>query len=74
MNNFKQKLLEIWQDRRFQIIMDICRILLVILLTLILFVLIKEIEAVKLLAYDPCELCMNKTGAICYSTHAPFGE
>jgi len=27
---------------------------------------VKEIEAVKLLAYDPCAICMNKTGCSCW--------
>jgi len=61
---------ELWQKKEVQLAIDICRILLVILLVAILFVLIKEIKAVKLLAYDPCKLCMNKTDAICICFYA----
>ena len=57
---------KIMQSKEFWFIVNICRILLVILAAAILFVLIKEIEAVKLLAYDPCQICMNKTGAFCF--------
>ena len=67
----KMNIYELWQKREFQIAVDICRILLVILSVIILFVLIKEIKAVKLLAYDPCLICMNKTGAICYIPTTP---
>ncbi len=70
MTNFKEELLKIWQTKEFQLMVDICRILLVILLFCILFVLIKEIRAVKLLAYDPCAFCMHKTGALCTCFYA----
>ena len=62
----KNKLLEIWQSRNFQIFMDICRIVLIALAIIILITFIKEIEAVKLLAYDPCAICMEKTGWNCF--------
>jgi len=45
--------------------MDICRIVLIALAIIILITLIKEIEAVKLLA-DPCAVCMEKTGWNCF--------
>lgn len=44
---------------------DFCRIALFIIAVLILYKLVTEIEAVKLLSTDPCRLCENKTGAIC---------
>jgi len=61
----KQELLAIYRSRFFQIGMDVCRILILIIVILILYKLTTEIEAVKMLNYDPCEICMNKTGAIC---------
>ena len=61
----KSKLLKMWQSRNFQIFMDICRIVLIALAIIILITLIKEIEAVKLLA-DPCAVCMEKTGWNCF--------
>lgn len=62
----KKQLLEIWESKIFQIGMDICRILLIIMAVLIFYKLVTEIEIVKMLNSDPCELCMNKTGAVCY--------
>jgi len=62
----KNKLLIIWKSRNFQIFMDICRIVLIALAIIILMTFIKEIEAVKLLAYDPCKICMEKTGCNCF--------
>jgi len=62
----EEGLIKIWKSREFQIGMDICRVLLLIIAVLIFYKLVTEIEAVKLLAYDPCKLCMNKTGATCF--------
>ena len=62
----KSSLLKMWQSRNFQIFMDICRIVLIALAIIILITFIKEIEAVKLLAYDPCFICMEKTGCNCF--------
>ena len=47
--------------------MNIVRILSLIIVVLAVAYLIKEIEAVKLLASDPCLVCMNKTGAMCFA-------
>jgi hypothetical protein len=69
----KEQILQIWQSRTFGIGMDVCRILLLIVAILILYRLITEIEIVKLLNSDPCRLCENKTGAICYiDTSLPY--
>jgi predicted small integral membrane protein len=68
--SLKETIVNIWRSRTFQITVDVCRILLVILLVLILYKLITEIEAVKILAYDVCRLCENKTGASCYIGNA----
>jgi len=59
------KLDEFFNRKEVQTGISICRVLLVIFMALILYVLIREIEAVKILAYDVCELCMNKTGCSC---------
>jgi len=70
MDDIKEKLGKIWKSREFQIGMDICRILMLIIVILIFLKLVTEIEAVKLLNYDPCKLCMNKTGAVCFYTNS----
>jgi hypothetical protein len=64
-NKLKEEILAIYKSRFFQIGMDICRVLMLIIVILILYKLVVEIEAVKMLNYDPCQICMNKTGAIC---------
>jgi hypothetical protein len=68
--SFKETIVNIWKSRAFQISMDVCRILLIFIAILILYKLITEIEAVKILAYDVCRLCENKTGASCYIGNA----
>ncbi|MBA7490719.1 hypothetical protein ES702_01262 [subsurface metagenome] len=62
----KKELLKVYQSRVFQIWIDIVRILLLVFMGVIIYILIKEIEAVKLLAYDPCLICMNRTGCNCF--------
>lgn len=62
----KEEILKVWRSRTFQIGMDICRILVLLVALLILYKLITEIEAVKILSYDVCRLCENKTGAVCF--------
>jgi len=61
----------IWKNKWFVLFMDVLRILTFFLLIYIIFTLVTEIEAVKLLAYDPCKICMNKTGATCISRFIP---
>ena len=62
----KEDLIKIWSSRKFQISMDVIRILLLIIAVMIFIKLSSEIEAIKILMYDPCKICMNKTGAVCY--------
>jgi len=62
----KEEILNIWRSRTFQFGMDICRTLLIVIAILIFYKLTTEIEAVKILNSDPCEICMNKTGATCF--------
>ena len=50
----------------FVVTMNIIRVVSLIVIVLAIAYLVKEIEAVKLLAYDPCQVCMEKTGATCY--------
>ena len=62
----KEKLLKFYYSRTFQIWMDIVRIMLLVFMGVIIYILITEIEAIKILAYDPCQICINKTGATCF--------
>lgn len=57
---------ELYKREETQMFIDFCRIFIVILLLFIIVYMVKNIEAVKLLAYDPCKICMNKTGAVCF--------
>lgn len=50
------------------VFMNIMRMLTFIGIVFLIFYMIKEIEAVKMLAYDPCALCVNKTGCQCFCT------
>jgi len=61
-----QKLIEIWKSNKVQFIIDVARILLVLGLAIIIYVLIKEIETVKILGSDVCRICMEKTGCSCW--------
>lgn len=46
---------------------DMVRIALLIAVVVLIIYMFVEIEAVKLLAYDPCKICMEKTSAVCFS-------
>ena len=46
--------------------MNIFRILSLIGVAFLIFYMVKNIEAVKILAYDPCKICMSNTGCNCY--------
>ena len=59
------KLLKIWQSKSFQIFIDICRIVLIALAIFIIVILVKEIEAIKLIS-NPCAICIEKTGCNCF--------
>lgn len=41
------------------------RIALIITALFVIWYVSSDIKAFKILAYDPCQICMNKTGAIC---------
>jgi len=60
-----ETLKEILKDPRVILASDIMRIILIVLLIFIIVYMFKEIKAVKILNYDVCRLCENKTGAIC---------
>jgi len=62
----KEKLYAIWQRKEIQITIDVCRILLVVIAVIILYQLVANINEVKLLSGNPCAICMNRTGAICW--------
>jgi hypothetical protein len=47
-------------------LVDWIRVALIFLLLILLIYMVKEIEAVKFLLYDPCKVCMEKSGAFCY--------
>lgn len=68
--NLKETIVNIWKSRAFQIGMDVCRILLLLIAGVILWKLVSEIEAVKILSYDVCKLCEQKTGASCFIGNA----
>ncbi len=67
-----EKLIKFWEKKETQIFIDVCRVLLIPIAIIILIYLIKEVEAVKILAYDVCRICMNKTGCNCYCNTNPF--
>ena len=58
--------------QEFVIFMNFVRIALLIGVAVIIYILVKEIAAVKMLAYDPCQICMSKTGCHC-TCFNPFG-
>jgi len=53
------------------IFMNIMRILTFLGIIGLIIYMFKNIEAIKLLAYDPCKICMNKTGAQCFNYILP---
>lgn len=58
--------LDFVNSKEWLFILGVARILLVILLVVLIGYMFIEIEAVKSLAYDPCRICMNKTGSYCF--------
>ncbi|HEY0088233.1 MAG TPA: hypothetical protein VGB37_05280 [Candidatus Lokiarchaeia archaeon] len=56
----------LWNNKTFQKIIDIIRILLFVVAVIILIVLLTNINEIKTLTYDVCRLCQEKTGAICF--------
>jgi len=70
MNDSKIK--QIYYSKQFQIGMDICRILTLILVVILIIIMVKNIEEVKILGSDPCQVCINKTGATCFIMDMSF--
>ena len=62
---------EFMRTKKFQILMAIIRIVTLIGVAVLIFIMVKEIEAVKLLAYNPCDICVAKTGCQCYCMTYP---
>jgi hypothetical protein len=50
----------------FVIFINIVRIVTLIGVVFLIFYIVKEVEIVKLLNSDVCEICMEKTGCQCY--------
>lgn len=59
------KLNELLQKREFIIFMNIARIVTLIGVFILIYIMFKNIEIVKLLGSDVCKICMNKTGCFC---------
>lgn len=57
---------ELMSTNEFVIFMNFVRIGTFIMIGFLIWYMIKEIEAVKLLAYDVCDICMNKSGCNCW--------
>ena len=65
-DKIKSSIYNFWRKKEVQIFLDICRILLLVAAIIVIIILVINIQAVKLLNYDVCEICMNKTGATCF--------
>jgi len=63
---------KVMAKQEFVIFMNFVRIALLVGVAVIIYILVKEITAVKILAYDPCKICMNQTGCNC-ACFKPFG-
>lgn len=50
------------------VFMNIMRILTFLLMVFLVWYMISEVEAVKMLAYDPCAICVEKSGCSCFCT------
>ena len=56
---------ELLDKRGFEIFMIAIRILTFVGIFILIYVMVTEIQAVKMLAYDSCKICMQKTGHTC---------
>ena len=56
---------EWYESKPIQVVLDIFRVMLVVLMVCVVIILLRNIEEVKVLNSDVCEICMNKTGASC---------
>jgi len=61
----KNTIRNIMASDRFIIAMNFIRIGTLIGIAILIFVMVGEIEAVKLLGSDVCKICMEKTGCFC---------
>ena len=66
--NYYEWIRSVMADDRFIVFLNIIRILTFIIIGILAFIMIKEIEVVKILGTDACAYCMNKTGAVCTNT------
>ena len=64
-NYYSEKLMKLIGTKWFNLYMDLVRIALLAVAVIILVVLIGNINEVKLLASDVCQICMEKTGCTC---------
>ena len=60
----KEELINLWRSRTFQIGIDVCRILLLVIAVLIFYKLVTEIEIVKQIN-DPIKYFETKTNSTC---------
>lgn len=66
MNKQQLKVFNFMKTNEWVIIINIIRILSLIGVCVLIYIMIKEIEAVKLLGVDGCRICMEKTGCNCF--------
>lgn len=75
MENKNQNIKELIKDHRWYgfmstdnwiVFMNMMRMATLILVVFLIWLMTTNIEQIKLLASDPCQICMNKTGANCY--------
>lgn len=62
----QQSIKRFLKSNTFVTIINIVRIITLIGVVVLIYIMVKEIEAVKLLAYDPCRICMEKSGCHCF--------
>ena len=60
-----EQLVEFWNRQEVRFSIDVARFVLIGLAVIIIVILLRDIEAVKVLAYDTCRVCMEKTGCTC---------
>lgn len=58
-------IIEFWEKKETQIAIDIIRVLLLIIAVIVAYILISNINEVKILNSDVCRICMAKTGCSC---------
>ncbi len=52
---------------RWIVFINIVRIVTLLVVVVLIYIMVSDIEAIKLLAYDPCQICIEKTGATCFT-------